>query len=175
MNAFEKRMPVFLVPLVIAMLLLSAGCAGSQSQAASAADRPALSYSKRLSGHENIQEVVDKVTEALAAEGFGIISDVDVAATMKKKLGEEMAPYRILGACNAKLAFKTLSVDKDVGLLLPCNVTIYQDGDDFVVSIFNVGLDHYITDDFVIDFRAGVGLSEDSDDFFTGVGGVYRF
>jgi len=47
--------------------------------------------------------------------------------------------------------------------------------DDFVVSVFNVGLDHYITDDFVVDFRAGVGLTEDSDDFFTGVGGAYRF
>jgi uncharacterized protein (DUF302 family) len=76
----------------------------------------------------------ERVSSALAMEGFGVLTEIDVQKTLQKRLGVQVDPYVILGACNPKLAHAAIGVEPGVGLLLPCNVVLTKDGDDVVVS-----------------------------------------
>ncbi len=73
-------------------------------------------------------QAVQRITEELGKVGFGVLSDIDVQGTMKKKIGLEMPPYRILGACNPQFASRAIAADPQIGALLPCNVVVRQDG-----------------------------------------------
>lgn len=82
-------------------------------------------YSKKVD--LTYEDTLAKIKETLAEEGFGVLTEIDVKATMKNKLGVEYENYMILGACNPSFADKALTMEKEIGLLLPCNVIIYED------------------------------------------------
>ena len=88
-----------------------------------------MSYSTTISTSLAFNTAVDRVTATLAEQGFGILTVIDVQATLKSKLDHDMEPYVILGACNPQLAHQALDIERDLGLLLPCNVVVRADGD----------------------------------------------
>lgn len=88
---------------------------------------------KRLEGTP-IADARARVVAALSAEGFGVLTEIDVQKTLETKIGETIDPYLILGACNPRLAHRAIRSEPGVGLLLPCNVVLAQDGADVVVS-----------------------------------------
>ena len=84
----------------------------------------------------SFEQATEAVTQALAKEGFGILTEIDVAATLKKKLGLERPPYKILGACNPQFAARALEMEPQIGALLPCNVVVRQGADGKTVVEF---------------------------------------
>lgn len=87
-------------------------------------ENPAYGFVVTL--NEPLENARERVEAALKAEGFGVLTEIDVKATLKQKIDVDFAPYMILGACNPKLAYRALSIQPNIGLLLPCNVTLHE-------------------------------------------------
>jgi len=92
-------------------------------------------YGMSIKLNGNLEEVKPKVLEALKAQGFGVLTEIDVQKTLKQKIGVDLMPYQILGACNPHYAYQALSADKSIGLLLPCNIVLEQESDGVIVNI----------------------------------------
>lgn len=93
-----------------------------------------IRYGIEVALDASVEEAEATAREALQREGFGVLTEIDVAATLKAKLGIDSEPYKILGACNPALAHEALEAERDVGLLLPCNIVVYRTADRTIVA-----------------------------------------
>jgi len=93
------------------------------------------SYGMNIKMRGSLEEVKAKVVEALKTQGFGVLTEIDMQKALKQKIGVDFKPYQILGACNPRFAYRALSTDEAIGLLLPCNVVLKQESDGVEVSI----------------------------------------
>jgi uncharacterized protein (DUF302 family) len=94
--------------------------------------------SKKIS--QTFEQAIEKVTEELKKEGFGVLTTIDMKETLHKKLGVEIGRYTILGACNPQFANRSLEIEQEIGLLLPCNVIVYEKEGGVTVSAFDPGI-----------------------------------
>ncbi len=94
-------------------------------------------YTFGLTVDGDLEEVRERVIAALGKEGFGVLTEIDVSATMKAKLDKDIPPYRILGACNPPLAFEAISAEPKIGALLPCNVVVRQVDDRVAIDFMD--------------------------------------
>lgn len=99
-----------------------------------------MDYSRTIELDVDYEKALPKVKEAFQAQGFGALTEIDVQATLRNKLGEEMERYVILGACNPQLAHRALNVTRDIGLLLPCNVVVREHGSGVVVQALDANV-----------------------------------
>jgi len=99
--------------------------------------RPAIDVARTLTLTRPFAEVVPRVRAALAAQGFGVLTEIDLTATLREKRGAEIEDFVILGACNPELAERAVRIDRRVGVLLPCNVVVRDAGDHTVVQVMN--------------------------------------
>ena len=118
-----------------------------------------MTYHFSVTVHEDFDSVVEKTRAALADEGFGVITEIDMAAILKEKLGHSMDPYLILGACNPPFALKAVTADPAIGTLLPCNVVIRVEGDGVVVD--------FMDPEAVLDLVKVEGIRQVADDVRT--------
>ncbi|HRN26628.1 MAG TPA: DUF302 domain-containing protein [Ignavibacteriaceae bacterium] len=100
---------------------------------------------KKTTGY-TFEQAIEKVTEELKKEGFGVLTTIDVKETLKKKIDVDFKKYTILGACNPKLAHSALQVEEELGLLLPCNLIVYEKDNKTVVSVFDPNIMAHIID-----------------------------
>lgn len=96
-----------------------------------------MGYGNTIRLKTTFAEASERVRAALQEQGFGVLTEIDVQATLRNKLGEEIEDYVILGACNPQLAYQALGVDRQIGLLLPCNVVVRADGAETVVEMLD--------------------------------------
>lgn len=103
-------------------------------------------YGLRVILTDDMDQAEERARAALATEGFGILTEIDVAATLKQKIDVDRAPYKILGACNPALANRALNAEPEIGLMLPCNVVVYSTDDGTVVEAIDPGIMAGMTD-----------------------------
>lgn len=103
-------------------------------------------YGLRVTLEVGVEEAENRARAALAEEGFGVLTEIDVQATLKEKIGVDRPAYKILGACNPALANRALDTEEEIGLLLPCNVVVYEGESGTIVEALDPGIMSSVTD-----------------------------